>query len=73
MEKLIVCPECTVPLKPGEPTYGALEEVNVVMLEALKEAEIFLEPAIGVRNSPSELAAYKTVTEAIAKAESIKQ
>ena len=26
VEKLIVCPECTVPLKPGEPTYGALEE-----------------------------------------------
>ena len=26
VEKLIVCPECTVPLKKGEPTYGALEE-----------------------------------------------
>ncbi len=36
VEKLIVCPECTVPLKPGEPTYGALEEANAVMLEACK-------------------------------------
>ncbi len=36
VEKLIVCPKCTVPLKPGEPTYGALEESNVIMLEACK-------------------------------------